>query len=282
MKPARPANLVALLSDFGLSDGYVGSMKAAVLAANPRARLVDITHAIPPGDVLEAAFLLRCVFQDYPPGTVFLAVVDPGVGSARRPLALKAGGWFFVGPDNGLFCLAFEQAISKAATRQRFRVVELQSKLYFRKNISATFHGRDIFGPCAGALSRGVALEKLGQPIHDYAGLNYSGPRPGKRAIFGRIMRVDSFGNLVSDINREDAALFFVAAFVGAAPALRVQVGRWRMAIAPHYAGQPTNRPFAVWGSSGFLEISANRASAADLLRLRKGAQVRLFSPPGT
>src|SRR5687768_3408250 len=142
--------IVTLLTDFGTADYFVGAMKGAVLASNPSAQVVDITHEVPPYDVEAGAFTLRAAFETFPEGTVHVAVVDPGVGSARRAVAVGAAGHFFVGPDNGIFSHVYEYA-------RRRHVFQLTNEKFFRSRVSATFHGRDIFAPVAGALSRGVS-----------------------------------------------------------------------------------------------------------------------------
>src|SRR5215212_7889946 len=156
--------LVTLLTDFGTADYFVGAMKGAVLAANPLARLVDITHEVPPFDVEAGAFTLRAAFETYPAGTVHVAVVDPGVGSARRGVAVEGRGHTFVGPDNGLFGHVYERI-------GPFRVFQLTNAHFFRGEVSPTFHGRDIFAPVAGALSRGVRAEQLGPEVFDFVRL---------------------------------------------------------------------------------------------------------------
>ncbi len=154
--------IVTLLTDFGVADYFVGAMKGAVLSVNPRAQVVDITHEIPPHDIEAGAFTLLAAYQSFPQGTVHVAVVDPGVGSARRPVVVEADGHLFVGPDNGVFGYIFERADDACV----FHATETK---YFRPSISSTFHGRDVFAPLAGALSLGVEPATLGPPVTDYA-----------------------------------------------------------------------------------------------------------------
>ncbi len=156
--------IVTLLTDFGTADYFVGAMKGAVLSVNPSAQVVDITHEVPAFDVEAGAFALRAAFEAFPKGTVHVAVVDPGVGSPRRPLVVAAGRHFFVGPDNGLFGHVYERV-------RPFRVFHLTNASYFRREVSPTFHGRDIFAPVAGALSRGVRAEELGPEVFDFVRL---------------------------------------------------------------------------------------------------------------
>src|SRR5688500_9276865 len=153
--------VVALLTDFGHQDHYVGAVKGAVLTACPKAVIVDVGHEVPAHDVMAAAFALAACYRSFPKGTVFVAVVDPGVGSERRPLALQAGGYFFVGPDNGIFTLVLADAA-------RPKVHEITNRRLCAKVISHTFHARDVFGPVAGHLARGTRLSSVGPPVREW------------------------------------------------------------------------------------------------------------------
>ncbi|HWW77562.1 MAG TPA: SAM-dependent chlorinase/fluorinase [Pyrinomonadaceae bacterium] len=260
--------LVTLLTDFGTADYFVGAMKGAVLASNPRAQVVDITHEIPAHDIEAGAFTLLAAFEAFPAGTVHVAVVDPGVGSARRAVAVTTPGHTFVGPDNGVFGYVYERVES-------FAVHQLTNQNYFRKDVSTTFHGRDVFAPVAGALSRGVAVEELGPRVEDFVRLPFA--RPERRAggvLEGRIIHVDRFGNCVTNFTRRDvpAELF--------ERGMRMKVGGFEIEqLRRFFADEREARggPFAIWGSAGLLEIAVNRDSAARRLGVERGQPVEVF-----
>jgi len=258
--------VITLLTDFGSHDMYVGVMKGVILGLEPGARLVDLTHDVEPGDIAGAAFKLAEAWRFFPSGSVHLAVVDPGVGSARRPLAARAGGHFFVGPDNGLFTAVFEEAGEYSAR-------ELASEAHRLSPVSRTFHGRDIFAPAAAWLARGTALEELGPPLRDpVRGEVPAVPRPAADgSIRAAVVHVDVFGNLVTSIRGEQLEQWFP----GGEPVLEWDGGRARRQVAA-YAEAPTGEPVMLVGSSGRLEISVNRDSAARVTGLGRGDGVRL------
>ena len=261
--------LITLLTDFGTQDYFVGAVKGVILSRNPAARIVDITHEIPPHDVEAAAFTLLAVHTSFPEGTVHVAVVDPGVGSSRKALLVRSGAQFFVGPDNGIFSyVAGEDA----------EIFELTNADYFRTDVSHTFHGRDVFAPVAAALSNGVPPEKLGQRTSDWVRLPPLAPtvlRDGK--LEGRIIHIDRFGNCVTNITRNELNEKDIEA--GTA----LMVGTKRVdSFKRFYGAGPRSRSkaFAIWGSAGFLEISAENRSAADLLKVKRGDKVVVCRKP--
>jgi hypothetical protein len=259
-------SIVTLLTDFGTADYFVGAMKGAVLSTDPSAQLVDITHDIPPHDVEAAAFTLLAAFESFPAGTVHLAVVDPGVGSTRRPVAVESREHLFVGPDNGVFGHVYERL-------KNFRVFHLTNDPYFRRDVSTTFHGRDIFAPVAGALSRGVRADALGPVVTDAVRLALATPRRlDDDTLEASVIHVDRFGNLITNITPRD--LPDEAVRRGA----RLRIGRsdvksFRRFFAEDYQGAP-GEPFAIWGSAGLLEIAVYRDSAARLLDARRGQKI--------
>ncbi|HEX8501101.1 MAG TPA: SAM-dependent chlorinase/fluorinase [Pyrinomonadaceae bacterium] len=259
--------IVTLLTDFGTADYFVGAMKGAVLAANPSAQVVDITHEVPPYDVEAGAFTLRAAFETFPEGSVHVAVVDPGVGSARRAVAVEGRGHTFVGPDNGVFGHVYERV-------GPFRVFQLTNESFFRGEVSPTFHGRDVFAPVAGALSRGVRAEELGPRIEDFVRLPSAAPvRQRDGTLAGAVIHVDRFGNCVTNLTPEDLS----EADVRRGARLRVagrEVGSFRRFFAEE-AGA-AGEPFAVWGSTGLLEIAVFRDSAARVLGVRRGDKVEV------
>jgi S-adenosyl-L-methionine hydrolase (adenosine-forming) len=259
--------IVTLLTDFGTADYFVGALKGAVLASNPEAQVVDITHDVTPYDVEAGAFTLRAAFETFPEGTVHVAVVDPGVGSARRAIAVEGAGHFFVGPDNGIFSHVYERA-------RTHRVYQLTNEKFFRERVSATFHGRDIFAPVAGALSRGVRVEELGPEVFDYVRLPSAAvERAGEGRLVGAVIHVDRFGNLVTNITREDLS----EGLVERGASLRIAgraVRRFRRFFAED--DEDLGEPFAVWGSAGLLEVAVFRDSAARVLGARRGDKVEV------
>lgn len=266
MSPARDSfnPPVTLLTDFGTADYFIGAMKGVILSINPEARIVDVTHNVPPQDIEAAAFTLLAGYRSFPAGTVHVAVVDPGVGSGRRPIVIEAGNHRFVGPDNGIFSYICDQETDT-------KIFHVSNDKYFRHPISATFHGRDIFAPVAAVLSIGVAPAELGEEIDDPIRLKSIHPeRMGSGKVKGRLIHIDRFGNCITNIGRED--------FTEAA---RLQIkGKTIKSFRRFFAEPGRDKLFGVWGSAGFLEIAANNASAAKLLNVKRGESVVLSSAP--
>jgi S-adenosylmethionine hydrolase len=259
--------IVTLLTDFGTEDYFVGAMKGALLSVNPEARIVDITHEIPPHDVEAAAFTLLAAYETFPAGTIHVAVVDPGVGSARRAVAVEGAGRLFVGPDNGLFGYVYERL-------KRFRVFHVVEQRYFRESVSTTFHGRDVFAPVAGALSCGTHASELGPEVTDFVRLPLAAvSRRDDTTLVGTVIHVDRFGNCVTNITPRDldaetlarGARLFVAGS---------EIRSFRRFFADE--GGASGEPFAVWGSAGLLEIAVFRDSAARVLGLGRGSEVEV------
>ena len=261
--------VVALLTDFGLQDHYVGALKGAVLVACPKAVLVDVGHEVPPHDVLSGAFSLAACYRFFPPGSVFVAVVDPGVGSERRPLALEAEGYFFVGPDNGIFTLVLAEA-------KRPRVREITNRKLCGKERSNTFHARDVFGPVAGHLARGTALARVGPLVRDPMSLSI----PPVRRVAGdewvaTVLHVDRFGNLTTTLTEDD--LQEILGTVDDDPTrLVIVVEGAVLPLARTYADVAEGEGCALVGSSGRLEVAVHGGSAARLFGAARGAPVRV------
>ncbi len=273
--------ILTLLTDFGTEDEYVGVMKGVILSIAPHVRLVDLTHQIPPQDVRRAAFLLSNAVPFFPPDTVHLAVVDPGVGTARRPLAVRTPVGTFVGPDNGLFSYVLAEV-------PHWGAVELRNPAYRLRHVSSTFHGRDIFAPAAAHLAMGAPLEALGPPVTDPQRLPLPYLELGDGWLEGEVLHADRFGNLVTSIGRlrwEGGRLLLVPAFrpnppryaLSATAARVVAAGLELPGIRRTYGEVPSGSPLALVGSSGFLEIAVREGSAAEQLGLRVGDRVRLF-----
>ena len=257
---ARP--IVAFLSDFGTRDHYAGTLKAVVLSVCPDATLVDIGHDIPAHDVLAGALELGACYRYFPVGTVFLAVVDPGVGSARRGIAAETGDYRFVAPDNGVLSAVFYDAHSK-------RVVELTERKYARPTVSRTFEGRDRFAPAAGWLAKGIALNCLGGTIKDFRVLDLPSPRVSADELQGEVVRIDRFGNLITNIDRRTFE------HLAAGGAISVKAGQADIArVVATYAEAPAGELCALFGSTDHLEIAVNAGDAAAHLKLSRGAPV--------
>ena len=259
----RPSGIITLLTDFGLDDPYVGIVKGVILGINPRARLVDLAHAIPPQDVRRGALALESAYRFFPLGTVHLAVVDPGVGGARRALAVRAGGHVFVGPDNGLLGFLFDRPDTVA--------VALTNPSYRRSRVSRTFHARDVFAPAAAACSLGVSLGRLGPPVRDPVRL----PRPRVRRkggrMVGEVLRADRFGNLLTNLTEVDLP--------GAPEACQLRVSGMRVdGLVATYGERPIGALGALIDSSGWVEIFVRNGSAQARLRVGPGAPVSLWS----
>lgn len=262
---------ITLTTDFGLADGYVGTMKGVILAINPQATLVDITHEIAPQDIEEGAFLFAISARYFPDGTVHLVVVDPGVGSARRPIAIQVGATVFVAPDNGVLTPAV-QAWS-ANRGEPIRAVHLNEHKFWLPDVSRTFHGRDIFAPCAAHLSLGTPLVEMGEPVEDWARLPSAEPQIGPDgAITARVTHIDRFGNVITNLCGkmvEDVDPNLVV----------ITIGTHRIAgLRSTYSDVKPGQIVALVGSSGCLELAVRDGSAASTLGVRKGALV-LLSP---
>ena len=258
---------IAILSDFGYRDHYAGVMKGVIASIAPDAPLIDITHGIPPQEIVAGAIALRESWRFFPPRTVFLAVVDPGVGTERLPIAIETRvGARFVGPDNGLLWPAAEQAGIRA-------IVELRTARYRLPNPSATFHGRDIFAPAAAWLWRGARIGGLGPRLEAMERLDF-GPEPQEsgRELRGAVIYVDGFGNLVSNISRE---IFdrFAGHFHG--HRLSVRIGqRAPVGIYRAYRDAPPHAPLATFGSFEMLEAAIRDGSAAEYFDAGAGTRI--------
>jgi S-adenosylmethionine hydrolase len=259
---SRP--IVALLSDFGTRDHYVGTMKAVVLGVCADATLVDIGHDIAPHDVLSGALQLAAAYRFFPAGTIFLVVVDPGVGSSRRAIAAEAGDYKFVAPDNGVLSLVFRDVAPK-------RIVELTERKYARPTVSRTFEGRDRFAPAAGWLAKGIGLNSFGRPISDPYVIDVPVVQVNAGGATGQVLHVDRFGNLITNIDR--------AAFDRV-----IREGPVSVRIANHdiprvvstYAEAQAGALCALFGSTDRLEIAVNGGSAAETLGVQRGAPVTI------
>lgn len=256
--------VVALLTDFGLSDHYVGVMKGVVLGICPTATIVDITHDIPPQDILTGALELAAAYSYFPPETIFVAVVDPGVGSSRLPIAAAAAGRYFVGPDNGVLSLVFGRERPQ-------RIVRLSEPRYALPAISRTFEGRDRFAPAAGWLASGTPLENLGPGLAAWTRVSLPKPNVLPGSIDGEVIRVDRFGNLVTNIG--------LAEIERLKGDVRIEIaGAILTRLVGTYADADEGALCALIGSTGLLEVAVRGGSAVNWLAASPGTPVRVIS----
>ena len=256
--------VIALLSDFGSRDHYVGTMKGVLLGICPESTLVDITHDIAPHDVLDGALELAAAYRYFPVGTIFLAVVDPGVGSVRRGIAADVGDYRFVCPDNGLLTAVVRESPPK-------KVVELTERRYARPTVSRTFEGRDRFAPAAAWLAKGIQMPALGRNVPEIQRLEIPRLVEADSEIHGAVLRVDRFGNLVTNLDRKT-----VERFARAGEVQIVAGGTTVGKLVATYAEIQAGEVCALFGSTDHLELSANSGSAADALGLTRGAPVHV------
>lgn len=260
--------IVTLTTDFGLSDIFAGVLHGVVLNIHPEATVVDISHAVPSFDVMDGAWTIAQAYSYFPVRSVHVVVVDPGVGSSRRPIIAETENHIFVAPDNGVLSMV-------EAREEKFVVRHITADRYFLQPVSQTFHGRDIFAAVAGWLSKGVAPSEFGPEISDYVRLPLPAiERVGDNSIRGVVIKVDKFGNLITNIGEVEAPVLFAPA----APAFTLLVaGREISRLARSYADGEEGEFFAIVGSSGYLEIAAKQASAAEKLSAGVGTPVGLI-----
>jgi S-adenosylmethionine hydrolase len=256
--------VIALLTDFGSRDHYAGTMKGVALGICPEATLVDITHDLPPHDVLAGALELAASYRYFPSGTIFLVVVDPGVGSTRRGIAAEVGEYRFVAPDNGVLTLVLDEMPPR-------KVVELTERRYARPTVSRTFEGRDRFAPAAAWLARGIELAALGRPAGALHRLEVPRPQTSNESIAGEVLRVDRFGNLITNIDRATFDKF------AAGGGLAIQIAGVPVArVVSTYADVAAGELAALFGSSDHLEIALNGGRASDSVGAGRGAPVHV------
>lgn len=264
--------IVTLTTDFGLDGPYVGAVKGAILSVNPQAHIVDIAHAIPPGDVAAAAFVLGAACTAFPEGTLHLAVVDPGVGSSRRPLFVSTENHYFIGPDNGVFTHVLNR-------EELYGVFELAEEQYFRNPVSPTFHGRDIFAPVAGWFTKGIDSARFGPPVSDMASLvrlPFTQPTEVKpKAWKCAIIYVDHFGNLVTNLSPRQVPLD-----EGGRPDVAKAVTKKGEVahFVRFYQEGPDGVPAMYFGSSGYYEIGVKNGSAAQTMGLVRGSEIGVIA----
>jgi S-adenosylmethionine hydrolase len=255
--------ILTLTTDFGLADHYVGAMKGVILSICPQAHIVDISHEIKPFEIGEGAYVIAQAYRWYPKGTVHTVVVDPGVGTLRRPILMQAAGQFFIAPDNGVLAMIY--------SREKHKIRQISNDRYFLKPVSNTFHGRDIFSPVAAHIAAGVPPAKMGKTIDDYLRPAFEKPqRSGKRTWSGRILKIDRFGNIVTNFHVEEFPDLERRDFI-------MKVGlREIPVLARNYAESSPGEVFLIVGSSGYVEVSVNQGSAAKALGCETGSAAEL------
>ncbi len=259
--------IITLTTDFGLNDHFVGTIKGVILAIAPEIEIVDISHAVQAFDVLDGALTIAQAYSYFPSGTVHMVVVDPGVGTARRPILVTSDRHHFVAPDNGVLSLVY-------AREERLHIRHVTAEHYSLQPVSNTFHARDIFAPIAAWLAKGVDPEKFGDEISDFVRFNPPTPKSvNGNTMRGVVLKVDRFGNLVTNITPKDVPMLFAA---DPAP-FKMMVGKQEITeIHPTYSEGAPGEVFGILGSMGYLEISANRGSAAKIVGVGKGGEVTI------
>jgi S-adenosylmethionine hydrolase len=259
-----PDPIITLTTDFGTNDHLVGTMKGVILNINPAAQIVDINNHVVPFDILDGALAIASAYKYFPPRTIHVVVVDPGVGTERRPLLVSAEKQYFIAPDNGVLSMIFE--------REQCLVRHITAEHYFLNPVSPTFHGRDVFAPTAAWLAKAWQTEAFGEEITDHVKFTMPKAKPAGQAVKGVVLRVDAFGNLMTNLT------------VGDVPANAVTSGDIKLSvngkevrrIATTFASGTQGEPIAVFGSAGYLEIAVNRGNAARTLGVNRGAEVTL------
>ena len=257
--------LITLITDFDTTDHFVGTMKGVIMNINPDVDIVDICHKVASYDIFDAAFTLAQSYRFFPPDTIHLVVVDPGVGTARRPLLVRTLAYKFVAPDNGVLSLIYER-------EENVEVRHITADHYFLNPVSNTFQGRDVFAPVVGWLSKGVDVDKFGDPITEYT--KFASPKPkhvGDSLIKGVALRIDKFGNIITNLTPEDVPQLFAEN----PPPFKIMINEQevtRLNLA-YSMGKPAE-VFAIVGSSGYIEICTNRGSAAKVLNVNRGVEV--------
>jgi len=258
----RRPPIITLTTDFGTADHYVGTMKGVILGIAPQARVVDISHEVRPFQIAQGAYVTAQACRFFPPKTIHVVVVDPGVGSARRPILAEIAGQYFVAPDNGVLSMVFDGAE---------KVRHITAERYFLQPVSHTFHGRDVFSPVAAHLAAGIPASRFGRRIADYARLDFAHPtRTGKRLWTGLVLHIDRFGNLITNFHIDQFPDLGARSF-------ELNIGLRRVArLVSTFAEAQPGELVAIVGSSGYIEVVANQTSAAKLLACEIGSPAEL------
>lgn len=252
------AKIITLTTDFGEKDYSVGAVKGVILSISPEVKIIDITHQLQPFNLISAAFTLKHFYNYFPAGTIHLAVVDPSVGSKRKPILVQTGKYFFVGPNNGIFS-GIDEPFEK--------IIHLTNSKFFLNPISSTFHARDIFAPVAAYLSLGVRIDEFGRPVSKIVKLRLPPVQFTKDKLFGEIIQVDNFGNLISNIQLETVK--------NRIKAIKIK-GRTILHLRATFSKVAKGEILAYWGSAGFLEIGVNQGNVSEKLKAKIGEKVEI------
>jgi S-adenosyl-L-methionine hydrolase (adenosine-forming) len=256
--------IITLTTDFGTNDSLVGAMKGVILNINPAARIVDINHHVAPYDILDGALAIANAYRYFPPRTIHVVVIDPGVGTERRPILVSGEKQYFIAPDNGVLSMIFE--------RETCTVRHVTAEHYFMRPLSPTFHGRDVFAPVAAWLTKAWQTEAFGEAIADFVRFTTPKAKPAGQAVTGVVLHVDVFGNLMTNLTAKD-----VPAIAAATGTIRLAVnGKEVRRIVRTFGDGTPGEPIAVFGSAGYLEIAVNRGNASRTLGVNRGAEVTL------
>ena len=257
--------IITLLTDFGLKDHYVASMKGVILDIYPYAVIVDISHDVPKYSIRTAAFILKCAYKYFPRGTIHVVVVDPGVGTQRRPIVVKTTNYYFVGPDNGVLMMAAQEDKIK-------EVYMIENPEFMRREISYTFHGRDIFAPTAAYLARGYSVKRVGRSVEDYIVPSFSRAKIKNRSIEGEIVHIDDFGNVITNISANDLKLLDVE--IGEKVLVEIGGNELKLRLVKSFGYAEKGEMVLIIDSGNLLEISINLGNAAEELKVDIGDQV--------
>jgi len=249
----KSSGTITLTTDFGLKDPYAAVMKGVILSINPAARIIDISHSVKAGSIMQAAVLIKEAYPFFPKGTIHVAVIDPGVGGKRRPILVKTENHIFVGPDNGVFWPIIKD-------HKQTAIIHVTESRYFLPDISHTFHGRDIFAPVAAHISRGIDPLEMGQAIDDPVPLELPVPEQRGDSLYGRVMRIDHFGNLITNVKKRD-----LEEFLGPESSVIIAGKVVIEGLRSTYSEVRAGETLALIGSSGCLEISVNTGRASDI-----------------
>lgn len=256
-------SIITLTTDFGYRDPLSGIMKGIILGINPEVTIVDISHGVEKYNIKEAALTIGMSYRNFPAGTVHVVVTDPGVGSSRKPILVATEDYYFIGPDNGVFTMVYDEA-------ERLEVIHLTAEHYFLPNRSMTFHGRDIFAPVAAWLSKGVAITNLGDPVSDYSTIHMPKPTmPTKNTIDGEIIYIDHFGNAISNIKYSD--LISLMGEGGDKKGLKVLMKGRQIEIKDYYAQGADGDIYAILNSMNYLELFVYREDASKKFNIKVG-----------
>lgn len=256
--------IITLTTDFGLKDSFVGLMKGVIMGINPNATIIDITHNISRQNIFEAANVISLSYKYFPPTTIHVVVVDPGVGGLRRPILVVTEDYYFIGPDNGIFTPVFKKLQSHF-----FKVIHLSSSHYYLPMSGVTFHGRDIFAPIAAYLSKGTDHKKLGDQISDFSSIQIpSTDIKDGQSISGEIISIDYFGNAITNINREDLSKL---APLENSNKYKVSYNEYQLSLAAYYAESKSSELSAIINSFGHLELFVYKENAAEKHNIKIG-----------